>query len=134
MAAVRINTTGELAWNEIVCFESNVHCFCQGTGGGGGGRKDRDKTAIGNGSCTAEDIFRAVKKNPGDFVTQVKQINSQSDLTWMRSFAGPVLPHSQILFLHHFNLRSLYLRFLQSLPNWIQLRTLGTSAICTPFQ
>ena len=26
---------------------------------------------------------------PGDFVAKVKQINSQSDLIWMRSFAGP---------------------------------------------
>ena len=26
---------------------------------------------------------------PGDFVTKVKQINSQSDLIWMSSFAGP---------------------------------------------
>ena len=25
---------------------------------------------------------------PGDFVTKVKQINSQSDLIWMTSFAG----------------------------------------------
>ena len=27
--------------------------------------------------------------SPGDFVTKVKQINSQSDLIWMTSFAGP---------------------------------------------
>ena len=26
---------------------------------------------------------------PGDFVTKVKQINSQLDLIWMLSFAGP---------------------------------------------
>ena len=26
---------------------------------------------------------------PGDFATKVKQINSQSDLIWMSSFAGP---------------------------------------------
>ena len=26
---------------------------------------------------------------PGDFATKDKQINSQSDLTWMSSFAGP---------------------------------------------
>ena len=26
---------------------------------------------------------------PGDFATKVKQINSQSDLIWMLSFAGP---------------------------------------------
>ena len=26
---------------------------------------------------------------PGDFVTKVKQISSQSDLIWTRSFAGP---------------------------------------------
>ena len=32
---------------------------------------------------------------PGDFVTKVKQINSQSDLISMSSFAGPVLPHNQ---------------------------------------
>ena len=49
-------------------------------------------------------------------------------------FCRPVLPHNQILCLHHFNLRSLYIQFLQSLPNWIQLHTSGTSAICTPFQ
>ena len=62
---------------------------------------------------------------PGDFITKVKKVNSQSDLN---------LPHSQILCLHHFNLRSFYFKFLQFLPNWIQLHTSGTSAICTPFQ
>ena len=49
-------------------------------------------------------------------------------------FCRPVLPHNQILCLHHFNLRSLCSRCLQSLSNWIQLHTSGTSAICTPFQ
>ena len=29
------------------------------------------------------------EKEPGDFATKVKQINSQSDLIWMSSFAGP---------------------------------------------
>ena len=29
------------------------------------------------------------KRGPGDFVTKVKQINSQYDLIWMSSFAGP---------------------------------------------
>ena len=28
-------------------------------------------------------------QNPGDFVSNVKQINNQSDLIWMTSFAGP---------------------------------------------
>ena len=47
---------------------------------------------------------------PGDFVTKVKQINSQSYLIWMRSFAG--LSSLTIRsYLHHFNLRSLYLYF-----------------------
>ena len=34
---------------------------------------------------------------PGDFVTKVKQINSQSDLISMSSFTGHVLTHNQIL-------------------------------------
>ena len=38
-------------------------------------------------------------------------------------FCPPVLPYNQILCLHHFNLRSLYLQSLQSLLNWIQLHT-----------
>ena len=38
--------------------------------------------------------------------------NSQSDLTHMSNFAGPILPHNQILCLHHFNLRSLYFQSL----------------------
>ena len=37
-------------------------------------------------------------------------------------FCRPVLPHNQILCLHHFNLRSLYFQSLQSLPNRIQLQ------------
>ena len=71
---------------------------------------------------------------PGDFIMKAKQINSQSDLILMSSFVSPVLPCSQILCLHHFNLRSLYLQSLRSLPNWIQLHTSRTSAIYTPFQ
>ena len=89
-------------------------------------------------------------RHSGDFVTKVKQINSQSDLIWMTSSAGPsylairsnlddefcqpVLHRNQILCLHHFNLRSLYFQSLQSLPNWIQLHTSRTSATCTPLQ
>ena len=46
----------------------------------------------------------------------------------------PVLPHNQILCLHNFNLRSFNFQSLQSLPSWIQLRMLGTLAICIPFQ
>ena len=53
---------------------------------------------------------------PGDFTMKVKQINSQSDLILMSSFAGPSYLTNQILCLHHFNLRSLYLQPLQSLP------------------
>ena len=36
-------------------------------------------------------LFKRVKilNCPGDFATTVKQINSQSDLIWMSSFAGP---------------------------------------------
>ena len=34
-------------------------------------------------------IVNITDVNPGDFVTNVKQINSQSDLTWMSSFACP---------------------------------------------
>ena len=49
-------------------------------------------------------------------------------------FCRPVLPHNQILCLHHFNMRFLYFQFLQSLPNWSELHTSGTSAIRTPFQ
>ena len=73
-------------------------------------------------------------KYPGDFVINVKQINSQSDLISISSFAGPVLPHNQILCLHHFNLRHLYFRSLQSLPNWVQLHTSENSTVCTSFQ
>ena len=49
----------------------------------------------------------------------------------MTSFAARFTSQSDPLCLHHFNLRSLYF---QSLPNWIQLHTSGSSAICTPFQ
>ena len=66
---------------------------------------------------------------PGDVVTKVKQMNSQSDL-----ICRPIIPHNQILCLHHFNLRSLYFQSLQSLPNWIPLHTSGISRICTRFQ
>ena len=62
----------------------------------------------------------------------VKQINIQSDLTSMSSWL--VLPHSQILSLHHFNLRFLHFQSLQSVPNWIQLATSETSPLCTSFQ
>ena len=34
-------------------------------------------------------VYLAVTKYPGDFVTNVTQINSQSDLISMLSFAGP---------------------------------------------
>ena len=67
---------------------------------------------------------------PGDFMTNVKQINSQLD----SSFSWPFLSYSQILLLHHFNLRSLHFQSLQSLPNWIQLPTLEISPVCTSFQ
>ena len=70
----------------------------------------------------------------GDFVTKVKQINSQSDLIWMTSFAGPSHSQSDPLCTSHFNLTLLYFQSLQSLANWIQLNMSGTSAICTPFQ
>ena len=33
--------------------------------------------------CTLPGVLH---RHPGDFVTEVKQINSQSDLTWMKSF------------------------------------------------
>ena len=56
----------------------------------------------------------------------MKQINSQSDLISMSSFAGTVLPHNQILCLHHFNSRSLYFQCLQCLPNLILLDTWET--------
>ena len=49
-------------------------------------------------------------------------------------FVHPVLPHNQILCLHHFNLSSMCFKSLQSLPNWIQLHMSGTSAICSLFQ
>ena len=53
----------------------------------------------------------------------------------MSNFVGPVLPRNQILYLHHFNLKSLYLQPPQSLPNWIQFHVLETSpAVSTPFQ
>ena len=72
---------------------------------------------------------------PDDFVTNMKQINSQSDLTLMWSIAGPsYLTMSQVLSLHHFNLRSLHFQSLQSLPNWIQLPSSETSPVCSSFQ
>ena len=37
--------------------------------------------------CCASDVFGA--RNPGDFATEVTQINCQSDLTRISSFAGP---------------------------------------------
>ena len=63
--------------------------------------------------------YNATWQLPGDFVTSMTQINSQSDLISMPSFA--ILPHNQILCLHDFSLRSLYFQSLQSLPDWIQL-------------
>ena len=65
---------------------------------------------------------------------KVKQINSQSDLIWMMSFAGPsyltIRSSVYIILIWDpciFNLYNLC-------QNWIQLHTSGTSAICTPFQ
>ena len=73
---------------------------------------------------------------PGDFVTKVKQIDSQSDSISMSNFAGPgpscLTIRSSVCII--FNLRTLYFQSLQSLPNWIQLHRSRTSAICTPFQ
>ena len=56
---------------------------------------------------------------PGDFLTNVKQISSHFNV----AFCRPALPHNQILCLHDFNLRSLYFQSLQPLLNWIQLHT-----------
>ena len=67
-----------------------------------------------------------------DFVMNVNQLNIQSDLTSMSSWL--ILPHSQILSLHHFNLRSLHFQSLQFVPNWIQLPESETSPVCTSFQ
>ena len=70
---------------------------------------------------------------PGDFVTEVKQINSQSDLIWITSFAG----------LSYLTIRSSVNIILISDPlisiltisaKQDHLHTSGTSAICTPFQ
>ena len=47
--------------------------------------------------------------NPSDFVTKMKQINLDDE------FCRPVLPHNQILCLHHFYLKSLYFQSLQSI-------------------
>ena len=68
-----------------------------------------------------------VCEHPGNFVTKVNQIESQSDLISMSSFADPS-------YLTSFNLRSLYLQSLQCLPNLILLQTLETAPICTSFQ
>ena len=62
----------------------------------------------------------------------MKQVNSQSDLISMSSFAGPSYLTIRSC-LHHFNLGSLYLQSLQSLPNWIQLYTSEISPMCTQF-
>ena len=43
---------------------------------------------VWNPVVVAPEIYLYIR-NPGDFVTKVKQINSQSDLIWMRSLAGP---------------------------------------------
>ena len=73
---------------------------------------------------------------PGDFVTNVnvKQINSQSELTSMSSFAGPsylTVRSSLYIILHHLIVKSLHF---QSLPNSIQLPTSETSPVCASFQ
>ena len=54
---------------------------------------------------------------PGDFITKVKQINSQSDIISMSSFAGP----SYLSTRSFLNLKSLYFQSLQCLPNLILL-------------
>ena len=64
--------------------------------------------------------------------TNVKQINIQSDLTSLSSWL--IFPHSQILSLHHFNLRSFHFQSSQSVSNWIQLATSETSPVRTSFQ
>ena len=65
-------------------------------------------------------------------MTNVKQIHRQSDLTIDVEFCWPILPHSHILSVHHFKLRSLHFQSLQSLPNWIKLPTSKISPMCTP--
>ena len=61
----------------------------------------------------------------GDFAVKVK--NQQPiRLNLYVKFCWPVLPHSQILCLHHFNLRSSYFQSLQSLTNLIQLHASET--------
>ena len=89
--------------------------------------KPRDSAVLHKGYCELETTV------PGDFVTKVKQINSQSDLTSMLSFAGPsyLTIRSSV---YIFNLRFLYFQSLQCLPNLILLHTLGTSPVCTSFQ
>ena len=67
---------------------------------------------------------------PGDFQTNQPSIK----FNFFVEFCWPVLSHSQILLLHHFNLRSLHFQSLQSLPNWIKLPTLERSPECSSFQ
>ena len=45
------------------------------------------------------DLFFSLNaiKDPGDFVTNVKQINSQSDLIWMRSLPARLTSQSDPL-------------------------------------
>ena len=69
------------------------------------------------------DIFWNSPIQPGDFATKVKQINSQSDLTYMLSFAAHLTSQSDTLS-SSFNLRSLYFQSLQSLTNLMQLHAL----------
>ena len=72
---------------------------------------------------------------PGDFARKVIQINSQSNFNLDVEFCRPFLPHSQILYLYHFNLRSLYFKkSLPSLTNSMHLHTSETSLVWTSFQ
>ena len=73
---------------------------------------------------------------PGDFVTKVKQINSQAGLISMSSFAGPsyLTIRSSVFVFWHLLSTSLYFQSLQCLPNLILLHTLETSPMFTSFQ
>ena len=85
--------------------------------------------------CCDDDIDRVTITLPGDFATNVTQINQPTRFNFDVKLCRPILPHNQILCLHAFlNLRSLYFQSLQSLPNWTQLHTLETSPVCTSFQ
>ena len=54
---------------------------------------------------------------PADLIMKEQQINSQSVFDFDVEFCRPFLPHNQIICLHHFNSRSLYFQYLQSLPS-----------------